>query len=1022
MLRVSFILTLFISITVFGQQSDKYRSEYARFYKAEDLFEKEKFSAAHEEFKIFMKEEVDPENPLYVKAKYYNALCALYLYHADAEKLLLGFLAEYPESIYRQTIYLELGRYYYQKRKYEKTIEWLAQIDVYELEEEDKDEYYFKLGYSYFREEQLKEARNSFFEVLNMESEYQAPSLYYYSHIAYLEENYQVALEGFLKLKDHEYFKETVPYYICQIYYMQGKYEELLAFAPEVKEGADTKNSLEMSLLIGDAYYRLGKYQESVPYLEEYNKRSKTTRDEDYQLGYAYFKSKMYMNAIKMFDKVARISDSLGQTALYHIGESYLAQDEYHYARNAFQLASEMPYDADIEEDALYQYCVLSYKVDYNPFNEAVKAMNLYLERYPNSDRKEDMYQYLVNIYTSMKNYKAALNSLDRIENKDFKMKTAYQIMAFNYGVELYANGNYPHAVNHFRLVKRYPLDPKLNALSFYWIGESKYQLNELDSAIKYYRVFLEEPGGYNLPEHNDAYYNIAYCYYKKKDYTSSIQSFRTFTQDVNETDKEKLTDAYLRIGDCYFLEPNDEQAILFYRKAIESRGGQIDYAKYQIGLSYGYQGKYDDKVAMMKDIIANHPRSTFLVPAKFEIGEAYRLMDNSHHTEALNYYNKVVVENPGHPLVIEAIFEMAGLHLYKGEYRKAETLYLRIVNEFDNPQKKKEAIARLKDVYAALNEPEKYLELLQDQGEPVDASATDTLFFETAFDFYQEENYPSAITSFDKYLNRFPNGTFNTESYYYRGTSYLKTEQLAKCVQDYKVVLSLGTFFFTEDAAYVVSDYVYKEKNYQEAIKYFEILEKVAQFPENKLAAQIGLMRSNAFLEKYSAAALFANKVLNDPLALDNVKTEAHYVLGHDAFISGNYTVAREEFELVTKNSNSAIGAESKYMIALTYHLEEEYKTSEGEIRQMMKNWAGYDYWIAKALILQAKNSIGLEDYVQAEYTLNSVLNNYKNQDDGILEEAQHVMDELQKLKNKEKNLPVPDNNTIEIEGGGDE
>ena len=68
-----------------------------------------------------------------------------------------------------------------------------------------------------------------------------------------------------------------------------------------------------------------------------------------------------------------------------------------------------MPFDPAVEEDALYNYAVLSYKIDYNPFDEAVDALNLYLERYPKSPRNQDVYQYLVNVYTTMKNYKSAI-------------------------------------------------------------------------------------------------------------------------------------------------------------------------------------------------------------------------------------------------------------------------------------------------------------------------------------------------------------------------------------------------------------------------------------------------------------------------------------------------------------------------------------------------------------------------------------------------------------------------------------
>ena len=367
----------------------------------------------------------------------------------------------------------------------------MSQIDVYDLDEDQKQEYYFKLGYSHFRNENLKAARDAFYEIINSDGQYQAPALYYYSHIAYTEKSYQTALEGFTRLKTDPNFKEEVPYYIAQIYYLQGKYDMLLEYAPTVVDSTNKKNSAGLSHLIGDAFYKVGKYDEAVPFLEEYNKKSATTRDEDYQLAFAYYKSGDCENAIPIFAKVARTEDELGQISSYHMGECYLKSEEFLFARNAFERASSLPFDPDVEEDALYNYAVLSYKLDYNPFDEAVEALNLYLTRYPKSTRNQDVYQYLVNVYTTMKNYKSAMESIDRIKDKDFKMKNAYQIMAYNYGVELFENGEMNTAIDKFKLVKRYPIDPKLNAQSYYWMGEANYRKADYNAAIVQYRLLF---------------------------------------------------------------------------------------------------------------------------------------------------------------------------------------------------------------------------------------------------------------------------------------------------------------------------------------------------------------------------------------------------------------------------------------------------------------------------------------------------------------------------------------------------
>ena len=180
---ILFFIFVAQSIIVTAQVNDKHSSEFARFYNAEDLFEKQKYSASQKEYELFIEELQDENHPYVIKARFYHALNALFLYHPDAELLLRGFLTDYPESIYRPQIYFELGKHYYRKRRYESSIEWLSKMDVYDLSEEEKAEYYFKLGYANFREDNLKASGNAFHEVISTDAKYQAPALYYYSHI-----------------------------------------------------------------------------------------------------------------------------------------------------------------------------------------------------------------------------------------------------------------------------------------------------------------------------------------------------------------------------------------------------------------------------------------------------------------------------------------------------------------------------------------------------------------------------------------------------------------------------------------------------------------------------------------------------------------------------------------------------------------------------------------------------------------------------------------------------------------------
>ena len=119
------------------------------------------------------------------------------------------------------------------------------------------------------------QAQKLFFEIKDVDNKYTAPALYYYSHIAYLNKNYETAQKGFLKLSDNPNFGPLVPYYIAQIYYLQGKYDEVINYAPALLDSANIKRQPEIAHLLGDAYFKKSKYTEALPYFEKYQKSFK---------------------------------------------------------------------------------------------------------------------------------------------------------------------------------------------------------------------------------------------------------------------------------------------------------------------------------------------------------------------------------------------------------------------------------------------------------------------------------------------------------------------------------------------------------------------------------------------------------------------------------------------------------------------------------------------------------------------------------------------------------------------------
>ena len=139
-----FLLLLGIGNSVFSQQSNKYTSDYASFYRAEDLFNKGQFAAARDVFRSFIDKTNSETDPMVVKAHYYEGVSALELFNNDAIPLLEQFNRKYPENIYIYDINFRVGKYFFQKEDFEKAQKWLQQVPVREVEKEAKDELLFK--------------------------------------------------------------------------------------------------------------------------------------------------------------------------------------------------------------------------------------------------------------------------------------------------------------------------------------------------------------------------------------------------------------------------------------------------------------------------------------------------------------------------------------------------------------------------------------------------------------------------------------------------------------------------------------------------------------------------------------------------------------------------------------------------------------------------------------------------------------------------------------------------------------
>jgi tetratricopeptide (TPR) repeat protein len=743
-----FFFAVLFTTSLVAQQTQTYIAPDAAYRNAYDLFEKQKYAEAQDAFDKIVFNAKDKNDLLVIDAEYYADLCALELFHKDAEIRLKQFLSAHPESPKCRKVKFQLGRYNYRKKNYDDAILWFRQVEIYDLQKEELAEYYFKRGYSHYELGHIDSAKIDFYEIKDIDAKYSPAATYYYAHISYTQGNYETALQGFQKLSGNETFGPVVPYYIAQIYFWQSRYADVISYAPPLLDSA--KRAPEIAHLIGASYYRTMRYKDAIPFLEKYEKgASNYTRDDAYELGYAYYKADSCSHAIEYFQKaIADSSDAIAQNSWYHLADCYLKSGDKLQSRNAFVKASQMKFDPVIREDALFNSARLSYELDFSPFNEAIVSLNEYLKEFPNTPRHDEAYTLLTNVYLGSKNYKEALASIEQLKTIGPVMQPTYQKVAFNRGIQLYNTEDYDGAALLFDKALKYPVSRELNSQAHYWKAESWYAKAEkkdttfYPKAILEYQIFQVTPGATILPNYNTANYNIGYCYFQQKQWASSMIAFRKYLTNKSAADaNNKIFDANLRLGDGYLRMRDYLNSAEFYGKAIEvptPDNHYKDYAMYQQAMAYGYLGKKKEKADMLKKMRETYPASDYLATSNIE--EARTLHDLGMYDQALEAFRNIYNNNPKGPLAVECLQKMGLIYRSKNDPDNALIQYKKAVEmvKGNGTEDFKNLMVEIKEIYIAKNQLDQWETYSESVGYSESQNIADSTTYVVATKFYR--------------------------------------------------------------------------------------------------------------------------------------------------------------------------------------------------------------------------------------------------------------------------------------------
>ena len=390
---------------------------------------------------------------------------------------------------------------------------------------------------------------------------------------------------------------------------------------------------------------------------------------------------------------------------------------------------------------------------------------------------------------------------------------------------------------------------------------------------------------------------------------------------------------------------------------------------------------------------------------------------------KAIAKYNKLINDFPGSSFVIISYLQLGLIYYNTGNNDEAIRVYKQIISQYPGTHEAKNALLGIKNIYIDLHEEDQYFEYAKGLGDFADIRKTeqDSLSYLSGEKLYMSGDCEKSTGHFEKYISRFPEGSFVLNANYYLAGCYLKAERYDDALKSFNFIISKPRNVFTEDALLKAAEIYYDRKDYKEAIADFSLLENLAEVKSNLLEARTGLMRCYFILKNDSAAILAANSVILTEKVPDEVVREAHYICGKSYLNINNLESAYNEFRLISKNTRSKEGAEAKYYLAEILFRQNQTEQSKKEIFEFNNSNTPHQFWLAKAIVLLAEIYRQEGDRFQAKQTLESVINNYEVHDDGIIEAAKLKLNEIIKQEEEENMLKMKKEQEKNFDENGD-
>src|SRR5215212_6653780 len=266
------LVVAFSSLTVFSQQTRILDDQNATFHQAKEYFQKEYYSLAYPLFKELELQlrETDRSNQALnaQEIRYYTIACGLKQNEAAAVEKAKEFIDIEDNAARVEMMQFHLAEYYFRNKNFTQALSAYDNVSIDNLGNREVADMKFHQGYSYFSQQNFAAAKPLFDAIRQLPKDPNyIDANYYYGFISFYEKKYNDAQAAFKVVEEHPSYQNVVPYYVANIYLIQGQKDKAIEYAESRLKKNGQFYELEMQQLVGHGYFEKGDYAKAIPYL-----------------------------------------------------------------------------------------------------------------------------------------------------------------------------------------------------------------------------------------------------------------------------------------------------------------------------------------------------------------------------------------------------------------------------------------------------------------------------------------------------------------------------------------------------------------------------------------------------------------------------------------------------------------------------------------------------------------------------------------------------------------------------------